>query len=163
MPWGTLSIDSSRVQGVAHTLLIDHEAQNFDATKITAEKTTAAKQLARRKILDPKVGHASELVERQGGVKSFLDALSDLTQVSDDLQDVLAHAFVHIYAWDFRNAPQDMFAGSAEKAEEDLESAVRVLMDNARYEFKTQAGETVSFSPKRPRGSVMLDTGSSWR
>lgn len=163
MAWDTLQIDPATVKGVAYTLLIDHEAQNFDETKITPEKTAAAKQLARRKILDPKVGHASELIERQGGVKGFLDALSDLAATSDDLQDVLAHAFVHIYAWDYRNAPQDMFAGSAEKAEDDLESAVRVLMDNARYEFKTQAGEDVSFTPSRPRGSVMLDTGSSWR
>ena len=123
--WADKAINADLVQGHGEQLLWNRQTQTFDNSKITAQRTRAAKDVAEDVLFSR--SRIAGLVDQYDGPDAFLDALASEPQLSRYVDRVLAYAFLHVYARDGRNTNTGRWAGDAEQMMEKLNAAAKAL------------------------------------
>lgn len=129
--WAELTIELDRLKGLAEPRLLDRGLGSVDPNVVTGALTVSAKALLRTKLIDRKVGALGVYVSGYASLEAFLDALAGAPALQDQLQDLLALAFLRVYLRQKRNGPSDVWAEDAEEFENDLNSAVRAFAELA--------------------------------
>ena len=130
--WADISIDPSRVKALSQRL-INRTSRTYDPSEITTEREDAAKMLLWWKMRDPKVGGLSQYVDSYDSPGEMLDAIADKAELADDVQDMLALAFLVIYLRSKRNTALDVMSEDAAMFEADLDLAVRAFAGIAPF------------------------------
>lgn len=130
MAWFNVTLDRATLEGRAFRVFYDASLDDFDESRITAEKIAAAKQRVKM-LIASKLG---SFVVKAGGVTEYLDTVSTTTDLDEFVQAMLGYAFLEQYLRDERWTDRDKFFTDMESVEMKLKESVEAFAAVAPYE-----------------------------